>query len=160
MSYQYLYNSQSLSSQWHFPPPVDLGIARVSQGSCGCFSEAQSISPPEKKGLSNLLSPRFAQSPLPRNAMPCKSFLANGTETDLEKQLPLCNEKKSPPAYSFSFLAGVLWKQSKNGICRRGGCRGGMNTPGWCTGCTGSTLPMLLQVASCSPGQAMAIGTE
>lgn len=26
--------------------------------------------------------------------MPCQSFLANGTETDLEKQLPLCNEKK------------------------------------------------------------------
>lgn len=95
------------------PPPIDLGIAKVSQGSCGCFSEAQGISPPEKKGLSNLLSPRFAQSLLPRKAMPCKSFLINGTETDLEKQLPLCNEKKSPPAYSFSFLAGVLWKQSK-----------------------------------------------
>lgn len=44
--------------------------------------------------------------------MPCQSFLANGTKTDLEKQFPLCNEKNRPSTYSFGFLADALWKQS------------------------------------------------
>lgn len=90
--------------------------------------------------------------------MPCQSFLANGIETNLKKQSPLCDEEKSPPAYFFSSLVAVLWKQSKNGLCHRRGCRDGMNTQGWCMGWTHA--PLCPCSCKLSPGRALAIGTE
>lgn len=95
--------------------------------------------------------------------MPSARFRASGTETDLEKQLPLCNEGKEPSClFPWSpgwYLMETEWKIKKLKK-KRGGWvrknrpfRDGTNTQGWCMGRWDVPLlhsPLLFQVVSCS----------